>query len=486
MRLNRFLLNEDTNEKFFETLAMIGLICKDGPAKIIESYDIKKTTPDEADQIVFIIKNVLEKNVDWDPLGKSEVNRITRYDLNDAVAIIRGIRIFKDKILKKELGSEMDFIHARIKDYYTAEEDGLGKVEGAKPNTADVIIFSGGSINELLKDISLGNAEPDKNLKYIKIGKKIKAFQVSLKKVVGSGSQLGNVKKMTKFLGYTSKKGTEALFKSSEQMEHVNIMLEEGIKEFLKRGWETFKNIINKLLSGFTSKYIKKIKKGPSKSDIDKLFKSIPITEVKVIDKMRSVANNPEYLIGLLISKIKELERLAIGNDSVYISTNIFIPKMEKGDLDMVSWLGSNYLAANLFVDMINDTKKMKATIDRIIAEMSFGGTKLPLWKVYGVYGSGKSYSYLGTLELFMKKDKEIIPNIELLGIEVRRSKKSEHYVFVTLMLDSISENGKKYVDLASRRQKSQSVEYKLEARGYKGPYPLDVPISTILSRVKE
>jgi hypothetical protein len=425
MRLENHILNEDKRTDFLETASMIGVICSDSDAK--KAGDILKNAKNikEIDYMTTldIIKSYLDKSYDWNPGGKSQIKGLKKWQVEEIVdlfALILGMNEFMQKVGRRIVGNKPYFIHNQIDTYYKIEKQVLGEIPGAKANTADCII-STVSADATLAALKKGEVNPDNKLEYINLAGGVKIIQVSLKKSE-KGAQLG---KITNFLKKNLEFGDDvdkAVKTLTEENDICGIMLldtgfiSEGIWDRIKGIatdlWNKVTSIVKKVMKSFTSKWMKIFtSKTPPKEYVRDFFIEIGASESEslrmsneinegsitaptqaVID---TISQNPSMAINAVNKEVKKLEN-SIGTNETIALINNYLKPLKKFSIKpstAVFTLISNYLTVRTLIDMVNNEKSVAETVNRLIAEMLFGGTKLPLWKVYGNYGSGGFYN---------------------------------------------------------------------------------------------
>ena len=491
MRLEDYLITEDEKTEFYETAAVLGIICSDSLVKKINNTlnDIKSKKGINYDSILKDIKSEIKGGYDWSSQGVSSIKSLTSSDTEriiDACCIIKGMNTFMKEVGKKIVGSKPKFIHSRINDYYKAEKNALGEIRGAKANTADCII-SNKDVDDILKAMTKGSIKPDKALQYITLGKDVKIIQVSLKKS-SKGAQLG---KITTFLKTNLDYGddTESAVKAITE-EFLGEGIWDRVKEFASDVWTKLKDAISSVVNAIKNKYLKIFKGDPNPQHVKDFFSDIGISESmeinegvinaptqKVID---TISKNPSLAINSVNKQLKKLYTMS--SDSIPIRINFLKPvkKFKKGSESTETFtLISNYLTARTLLDMVLDSKDITVTVRRLVAEMLFGGTKLPLWKVYGDYGDGHAYTYLGTIDVFVGDKPKA--NVEVLGIKATPTE--SHYTITVVMLEDIVDKGKTYVMLRTGTNSSSRISFVFEGTKIIGPFPMNKSLISVLGK---
>jgi len=505
MKFEHHLLTEDARTDFLETASMIGVVCSDSDAakaaKILDN--LKTVEGNDISDVLDILVKYLDKSYDWNPRGIQQIKNLDFTNIDrvmELFALVRGMNDFMREVGKKIVGNKPYFIHNRINDYYKVEKEVLGEIPGSKDNTADAII-STVSAEKTLEVFKKGNIKPDDKLQFINLEDKIRIIQISLKKSE-KGAQLG---KITSFLKRNLQFGDETgtAIKSLTEDEMAEKMLidtgliSEGVWDKLKTIagdlWKKVSMAIKNAMKKFAGKWIKIFQsKTPPDQYVKEFFTDVGIsgniTEGKinaptqqVID---SISSNPSKAIESVNRLIKRLEDAARTDDTVVTVTNYLKPlkKFSGKPSTAVFTLISNYLTTRTLIDMVKNEKGVSEVVNRLIAEMLFGGTKLPLWKVYGNYGKGHSYAYLGTIDTFLKENKPK-PKIEILGIRV--TPQTDFYTITVLMLEGVYNDGKKYYTLRTGTNSSSRITFVFEGTTVRGPYPMDRSLDQVLKGEK-
>jgi len=509
MRFEQHILNEDQRTDFLETASTIGIICSDNDAKeagkLLKNFENAK----EIDilKLLEIFKTYLSKGYDWNPDGK---NQILKLDISkvkeivDLFALVCGMNDFMQKVGRRIVGTKHHFIHNKIDTYYKIEKDVLGEIPGSKANTADCII-STAPAEKTLETLKKGDVHPDDKLEYINLAGGIKIIQVSLKKSE-KGAQLG---KITNFLKRNLKFGDDtdkAVKKLTEDQIYEKILLDTGyisegvwdrIKSIASDVWSKLTSAIKTVMKSFTSKWMKIFhSKTPPQNYVRDFFIEIGTSESQseIISQelnegsiteptkeiIETVASNPSLAINAVNKEISKLENNIGTSETVAIVSNQIksLKKFSSKPETAVFTLISNYLTVRTLVDMVSSEKSVAETVNRLVAEMLFGGTKLPLWKVYGNYGSGHSFAYLGTIDTFLKENKPK-PKLEVLGIRITPQK--DFYTIAILMLEGVYNDGKKYYTLRTGTNSSSRISFVFEGTGVRGPYPIEKNLRQIM-----
>lgn len=500
MRYEQYLLTEDAKTEFYETASMIGVLCSDREAanalSIIKNYK-EAEGGDITDTLSSLVK-YLDKKHDWSPSGKEQIKSLLvdgvadfgNIDrIIDLFSLVAGMNDYMREVGKSVVGNKADFIHNRINDYYKIEKEVLGEIPGTKANTADCIIANA-SPDKVLSAFKKGMPTPDKELKYINLPGGIKLLQVSLKKSE-KGAQLG---KITSFLKTNLQYGADTATATKALTEtqcygFISESIWDRVKAFASTVWDKVKSAVKKAMSSFIGKWMGIFKGNPPDRYVKQFFTEIGmsgnLTEGKinaptqaVIDSM---SKNPGKAVKIINTLIKQLQNTGDGDETIAVISSMLTPmKKFSGDPNAGTFtLISNYLTLRTLLDMAKDEKGVAAVVNRLIAEMLFGGTKLPLWKVYGNYGDGHSYVYLGTMDVFMQENKPK-PKIEILGVKIKPQK--DFYTITVLMLNEVSDKGKTYFVLRTGTNSSSRITFIFEGTKVSKEYPLDMDLKKILS----
>lgn len=486
-RLEKFLLLEDAHTDFLETSACMGI----NPSKefidtcgewLNASY--KGTLTD----FMELIKKEFSKPFDWNSGGVSQIlsldisseipNKKTLDTLSDMSSLACGMNQYVRDVVKI---SNPYFIHGQIQKYYSVEKKVMGEIKGSKANTADCIITSCPP-DKLFSLMSNNKPQSDSNLQFVVVGDE-KYYQVSLKKS-RSEAQLG---KISSFI--SANLGIKLKVKDvAKGLTNEGVMWDR-MSNIMSSVWDKVKSSIKSVMSSVLGRFKKLLTRGVTRSDLKDMasvvgysgvitesmvrdFNISMINEVKtdiydeqgrmystdgnkVLDKstqklVEGIINNPNAAINLINKQLSDLERV-IGNNDGEVVGNIQRINSITGDIDpskipsLAFYLVANYSSLVTIKEMIDGVDDVAPTIRRLITEMFFGGTKLPLWKVYGASKKGdKSYDYLGTIETFQEGLEG--PTTEILGIGVHPSEDKMYYSLKITMLEGIDETKKHFI----------------------------------------
>lgn len=466
MRLRGFV-NEDANTDFMETASCIGIIC--GPDL---SNRLKKFVDGKGGDVESLLDEVKKfaggGGYDWNKGGVASIKSLSINEpkkVNVCFNLIIGMNIFMQDVGYGIVGTSPHFIHGNIKAYYATEKKVFGDIPNTKDNTADCIVTNS-DYKSLLKNIVPGTA-PDEGLKYIITPKGQRYIQVSLKKDEAQ-AQLGKVTKMVK--GLYDVEDTSAISK---------MFTNEGVWSKIKE----FGGKIKSMISGLLGKVMKMFGKVNTKhlSDFERLMgvnESTRLSEKSATESTTALVNavltNPSRATGIVNNQLKKTLAMAESRGiptKVSFNNNFSIKKQE----DVFKMVG-NYLTLKTIEDIISDEAKMRSSINRIVTEMYFGGTKLPLWKVFGYFGT-KSWHYMGTLEAYMSNRQ--MPEVDVFGFRVNDA--GYAYTITLFMIEDVNEKGKTYVELRTGTNSSSSVTFIVEGTKKLGPFPMDKTLSSII-----
>ena len=449
---------------------------------------------------------------DWDSSGTSIINSFklptfdsktmefhenSMQDIALCCALAKGMSIYVDKVIG---GDAKHFIHAGIRDFYSAEKErGLTR-KGSKENTADCII-SNVSKDALLAAIADSKNEIEGSSDgYVKVGNKIKYWQVSLKKSI-SGAQMGKVTKSLRGvydLGISNDEATNILQGNSVNEGLVYEVLSEGflqnIKDFATKTFNAFKSKFNSAVSSFRNKFLGVLQNGKSvpESATSALLSGYTIKEGKMHDKLKAevdaISKNPAQAYKNVNSYIDKLNKkvkankYAVGSFTrVQPVKNIKVSGDRYPGSTTVLSLIANIATAQLITDLVSDVNKMKSIISDLTAEMLFGGTQLPVWKVYGAFG-GSTYKYLGTADLVEKRLNESDIDFKMLAVKAGPSPKQTYYTITCWVLSELTKDNQKYYTLLRTGTNSGSKKTMvMEGTKLLGPYPIDYKLEDLL-----
>jgi hypothetical protein len=425
-------LNEDLHTDYLETSACVGIYMDNSTIKKIDSFvsngidseDIKKS-----------ILNILNTNQDWNPAGKKEVIK-SLDDTNkylEILGLIKGMHNFVKDIVTF---NQKHLIHDKINDYYKLEKKYLGASKQNKANTADCLI-SNVSLKELFDTIKRIPVKDD-NQNYVEFENGVKYYQLSLKKGKHL-AQLGKVTKKLKTLGFDT-----------------SAKLNEGkITDFIKNVSSKLYSKIKQTLSGLKKKFNSLFKSKIEKQDIDEILNWYGLKEKKMSDVSlaKTIYENPDLILGKINEKIELLRKSGISLKHEKL-TRISNKKYPETSYKLVS----NYKTVKLLNDL-SGIEDFNRVIREIIADMFFGNTKLPLFKVYGSFDNTQSYEYLGRIDHFIEGSFD--NKVETVAVKIVNQ--NSYYTITVYMLETVDEKGKHYVVLRTGTNSSSKFTFIVE-----------------------
>jgi len=497
MKYKDYLTERKQSTDFYETAAAIGVVCSDALGKKCTDiiYNYKNTKIEVIKEALDKIKATLGGNYDWVSKGAAVIKKLTvekdTTEVIDLMAILAGMYSFRKEIVEMDTSGPLQFIHNKIGEYYKVEKEVLGSIKGAKANTADIIVGNA-SPSKIFDTMRKGPITTDEAEHYIDLGSGVNIYQCSLKKREAE-AQIGKITKfIKKNLGYGVETGAAVKILSHNYIDILDkILLNEGIwdkaKHFAKNLWNKVSAAVKKVMSGYISKWIGFFKKSPPDAYIKDFMIGLgnpqlqeAMTELTA-GQVESIAKNPSKAIKLINNEIKRLQNTVMKDKTVYLNISLLSPmKKFKGDAKKAAFtLVSNYCTVRALIDMVADERTTGEVVNRLVAEMLFGSTKLPLWKVFGDYGDGNSYMHLGSMEAWLTGSKAK-SDVEVLGIRISPLK--DFYVIMVGMLEDIKEDGKKYVLLRTGTNSSSRFTFIFE--GIKTFHvPLEDSIATVVNK---
>lgn len=420
--------NINWNTEVLETAACLGLFVNG--ISIFNTLSSAKT-PDELPNVVAKVKDKVVKALgsSGDYANAGEISgKLDNMPLGDWILLgqlMAGMTKFTDDILS----FKPYLIHKSIKAYYTATERS-DLVDGVKENTTDAVV-SNVPGPELIANLEKGlPVEYDgKGVCTIK-GTKIKFIQISLKKGKDS-AQLGKI--------YSYLKDKYGLLSNNDVLD---LAINEGFNDFLKRGMGFIRNIGTDFLSklkqagdmmlSMGKKIYSSLTKAPT-GQVNDLEKQLQRAGMKGTIKEGILLGEGKASMWESFEEISKDQKLL---DVIVKNTNSEFTKLKKAadsnpafhyvgykDLkikapvskDNVAKLITNFQSAivlqNIMGDLNADANKLYSQMVSLEKEMVYGKTTLPLYKVYGLSkdGGGTSYeSYPGSesyVEEKMDKD---------------------------------------------------------------------------------
>jgi len=357
------------------------------------------------------------------------------------------------------VGNSPYFIHNNIDTYYKKEKEVFGEIPYTKNNTSDCIICNERH-DKLLSSIKEGTRADD-GLKYIITPNDIKYIQVSLKKEEAS-AQLGKVTKIVK-----------GLYNIDDIKNIHHLFTNESFFKKIKSIYQKAKSIISSFISNIYNKFTKINQKYVSEFEKAMGLNESSLNENNV-NLINEVLSNPNKATSIVNNELNKI---------VSICQNKGIPIKYKKNMNFeiknnshVFKIIGNFLTLKTILEIILDESQIKTNLNKIVGEMYFGGTKLPLWKVFGYFGK-KSYSYMGTLDAFVNKN--INENIDIFGIRINDNKNA--YTITLYILEDIKENNKYYVELRTGTNSSSKITFIVEGTKKHGPFEINKKLIEIM-----
>lgn len=470
-RLNKFLNEAGAGTavtEMIETASCIGFVL--GPS-IIKLIDTK---PEEAFKKIQSVNG--KGSYDWSPQGVSLLKSVKEEsdDYFRILALVKGAAIFMRDVGSKIVGKNVHFLQNTMnkKGYYKLETERFGDQAGHKANTSDVIIMNVPK-ETFYEAFKKGDIKAEDG--YYTIDKKIKVIQISLKQNAQGGAQLGKIKNMLRGMGFLQEE-----------------MMDEGLwtkmASMFSGLWNKLKQTIDMIWSKITAKYMDIFTKDKiSKSDMDE-FKSIieynDLTEAKKKKDysalVQQTIKNKTKLINDINAKIKRIEAMSKDDSITVKSYGSLSPATEiaLNDSSTAFILMANFLTVKTVERMLEDTKDLSKNVRKIIGDMFFGGTKLPLWVVYGYdEATPKPYKLLGTFDAYVK-DVPKKKGIEIVGVSIKPQ--ATYYTINLAMIEGINEEQKTYVMVRTGTKSSSEPSFNMEGRNKKS-IPLDESVEKLL-----
>ena len=442
MRLTNFLnekkktTKKDIATAFLETAACVGIFAKNS---LISKIDTFIETGEGKEVINKKISEILKKPYDWRKLGIKTTNEVMKEGELEQYGVllagIKGMYKFINDVVSKNL-STLNFVHAGINKYYNMEKEIFGEIEGSKPNTADCLICNC-NLDKLLETMKTSSVI-EGNESFVEFENGVKYFQISLKK--DKSSQLG--KNLTK----ATAMGLHKNRSDDQYIEPTNETNEGKIFDFVKKisssVWKKLKNLISNILKPFNQKVMKKFKSGKiSDQELDNLI-GLKFENKGKKNRADLIQENQDYVL-------RKINKIVGGfpsqNSSFYIKYDK-LNSLKNPDFPDAAWkLAANLKTVNIVKELIFDFDNVQEKMSELIGEVIFGGTKLPIWVVYGDEGDGITYKSLGTLKAYIDKSYKH-DNLEVFGIKLE-SQKGYYYSIDLIMLESVDNGQKKYVE---------------------------------------
>lgn len=478
MKFKRYLTEAGkAKTEIYETASCMGIVAISQVISDIDKLLSKDTSVDVMRLSVSLLSILKRSEYDWDPTGVSGIKDIlidpsTNYD--DFVVVCSLVKGMSDFVKDKGL-TGYHFVHKHIAMYYKIEKKRLGEVKGSKANTADCIVC-GTDSKTFFKMMETAPIEAKKE--HIEVGG-IKFYQISLKKSL-DGAQLGKVGKFLRQhfdFGVTVGQGVEQLISERFYSQLENQLLTENffkrIKDVAASLFNKIKLSIKKTLNVLSKKYANIFSNKVPTKHLNRLYKELNINEAtlkkvsgKNLPRIEALMKDPNKILSKVNDQIKQLIKISNATDYIqYNYTKLSSIKNSPDNIQDVYSLIANYCTVLTLQDLLKDGKQLSSNIRWLLAEMFFGGTSLPLWKVYGSVGSGPSYEFMGTVDTFIEADKTDTV-IDLIGW--RLSPIGNHYATNLLILDSIDKTTKKYITFRMGTNSSSNISFAFEGTGYK------------------
>jgi len=394
-------------------------------------------------------------------------------------------------------------LHKSIKAYY--KNIPKNYKEGAKENTADMVLITKGSVNSLLKSLPNSTMSWTDDGRISIEGTDIEFIQVSLKKGQDS-ARIGKLSSLiNKIYGQQAMRPRQLVGEDIEQ-------LEEGLRDIFGKAAELIsmgakklinfaKNMLTKLKNSLLksaikiSKTITRDKAHTSSKNLSKLFgvglseslnEAKPLPPVKInapmLKEMKILKNeiikkdlaNAEYDMMLknvaLINSKKEgaIKVINKGTDpklemkNFVRAANLVLSKrindtISREEINPAFKLVVNYASYRTFNTILSDMYKNIESYNKISnslvslnaklrAEAIFGDTALPLWIVYG-QGAGAHYKHTknefetSTREDIVKLGESM--DVPYIYISISKSSKNPTYnaIYLYVLIGSVQSN---------------------------------------------
>jgi hypothetical protein len=463
------------NESNLETAAIMGLFV-DGK-KLLNMYEKK-----DNDGVKKELLSALTNGGNWKNqsvnLFKKRLSATTKNDtisdgdLVQTISLATGMSQFQTNVLDDKFKY---FIHSDIDDYYNVETVGE-VVKSVKDNTADTVI-STVSWKEL--ETEMKNNTVSSNIVdgycFIEETPKVKWYQVSLKKAHGQ-AQLGKITKFVKAVHGLS--DTDSIFNSIFSEGFMNDLFSRGkdvVKTFFSKVYEKMKKVFGiiqnfvkrrqKLLARTQKKQLRAVVRELGFGPTDLISEEKILSEVKrksIGKKIQELTDErAEKLVTTVVNELQTLQR------RLSSTTWAGMQEVEGITYDKQAWKNNSDAPFKLFANVCairalnsilfsGDEERMletvKTNLSEIYADMFFGKTELPLWKVYGTIDDSKAYEYLGTYSGMIDHKKDVLTkgigameeeNSDLRMVGVKASvQKGLYYNIESAFLWNYHENG--------------------------------------------
>lgn len=344
------------------------------------------------------VPSVISKNLDWNPQFISEIKSRIKSKPQFVVDAAMGMTEF----CKTAGGQNWNFIHNRIKEYYQIFEK--NSEYGIKQNTADCIIFKGGSVDEFLNSLKQNLKSVKWNDKGICTFGKFSFIQVSLK-MSEEGAQLGKYTDyiQTKYINEDASVDDPSKISSEvEDIANDNASIKNDAEESLTNPDSSDLSFLNdayKMLSDSEELNERAESTGNIIDMFWEKYEKNPNKNSSAIKKLYSDLN----------SNISTLQKVSKGNKVKLIENIKFNTSQKLSDILSLYKLVSNIMATNTIIKMIKGIKGDGIKVEDLLeaeSEVYFGRNIFPLYKVYGK-SKGESYHFLGTKQSFIKNKAE-------------------------------------------------------------------------------
>ena len=427
-------------------------------------------------------------------------------DLILALELANGTHLFAKA--KGCLG--WNFIHSQIDSYYTAHDSNPKlKIGGSKVPTPDCIIVKGNP-SSLIKNIATDGVKFDSNGKCTTDSGDV-FFQVSNKKS-DSGAQLGRITSLVTATYGLSKPSDAIKMVIGEEIgkyENHTFLLNEGLKDYFKKGLTYLKDKFTKTMSvikgklqGLGSAITSTIMKfSGNTKPVDNLIKKLGRGFDKTLTEAAKPRLSPwtfaqacvnEYHQGdskrlksffSNVTREYNLVSKKFGKNGIYATVKTSGPSLStlpegRVGANVVLKYMVNYLAYNTLNTMLTDQSGNILTASQFMEdfielekEMYFGSSELPIYKVFMSDGSGTPFQYLSSGKEFREERKSIIEEFgskQVPGVVIE-SNPNKNYGYTNnnlYVLNSFSEEGPVYTQVALRSSGDDKLTFSVSGTG--------------------
>lgn len=399
-----------------------------------------------------------------------------------------------------------NFIHKKIDTYYTAHNSNPKLADskaGGKVPTPDCIIVKG-SPDSLIKNIAKDEVT------YTSDGKCTTSsgdvfWQISNKKSA-SGAQLGRVTGLVK-ARYGLPKWSDAvkfMFEDIGRYENSEFLLNEGLKDYFKKGLEYLKDkyqsaisAVRGRLKGFSSSILSALKKTNTKP-IDSLIKKLGKGFEKTLMEAKAPSLNPwsfsqavtnEYhqgntkrykgVVNHAVKAYKDVTGKVNPSNGITKTpgsnppTPASLPKGNPGANTVIKFM-VNFLAYDTMKTMMSNQSGNIKTASKILEdfvelekEMHFGSTNLPIYKVYMSNDGSGAYSYLFSGAEFREKKSSILDEFKtknVPGLVIESNVQSAGYTNNGIyVLNDFLQDGPTYTQVAYRSSGDNKLTFSVQ-----------------------